>query len=71
MQAVKSKLATLKAKLQEAENAAQAAQDELDDCNKQADQAEEKVFFRFLQISSIMLMRYKNRFLLAQKRFHL
>lgn len=43
MQAVRNKLSTLKAKLDEAEKAAQAAQDELDDCNKQADGAEEKV----------------------------
>ena len=43
MQAVRNKLATLKAKLDEADRNAKAAEDELQDCNNQADEAEEKV----------------------------
>ena len=43
MQAVRNKMATLKAKLDEAEKAAQDAENDLEETNRAADEAEEKV----------------------------
>ena len=45
MQAVRNKMATLKAKLEEAEKAAQTVEDELAATNQKADDAEDKVKF--------------------------
>lgn len=53
MQAVKQKLATLKSKLDEAENNAKIAEDELQECNDKADSAEETVIAFFFSIRVI------------------